>query len=87
MEKKLMSTDGLDYLFSAYDGEKIVNGTAFSRASRGIYVGGDGHIIAIMESGTRLPFYNAVAGSILQLRATKIASSASTTATNLIALV
>ena len=39
MEKVLMSTDGIDYIFSAYDGEPIVPDTPFSRPCRQIYVG------------------------------------------------
>ena len=39
MEKVLMSTDGIDYIFSAYDGEVIIPDTPFSRPCRQIYVG------------------------------------------------
>lgn len=59
--------------------------TDFTFVTRGIYVGVGGDIVIVMKSGGALTFKNAVAGSVIPVRATRV-NSTSTTATNLIGL-
>lgn len=86
MEKVLMSTDGIDYIFSAYDGEPIVPDTPFSRPCRQIYVGVGGDLKVTMESGTQLLYKNIPTPCFINIRATLV-DSASTTCTDMLALV
>lgn len=70
---------------SATHAAAITLGTAFD-CCRGIYVGGAGNLNVQLEDGsTTVVFVGAVAGSVLPVRATKVLS-ASTTASNLVAL-
>ena len=69
----------------ALDAEAIVNGTAFSRVCRGIYVGVGGIINLELEDGGTVVFKGAVAGTVIPVRAVKVLS-ATTTATDLVAL-
>jgi len=60
--------------------------TVFTRIPSAIYVGGDGDVAVVTESGDSLTFVGVTAGSTLPVRVTKI-MSAGTSATNMIALV
>lgn len=59
--------------------------TDFTYVSRGIYVGVSGDIMAVMADGTAVLFKNAVAGSILPLRCSRV-NSTGTSATNLVGI-
>lgn len=63
----------------------IVNGTNFAATSRGIWVGVAGNVNVVMEGGGTVLFTGALAGTVIPVRATQVAST-STTATNLVAL-
>jgi len=65
--------------------EAIVNGTTLTQPSRGIYVGGAGNLGCTMVNGTTALFVGLAAGQVYPIRIT-VASSATTTATNLISL-
>lgn len=69
----------------AASAEAIVNGTDFSRESAAIFVGVGGNMNVIMRDGSTVLFTGVVAGTIIPVRATQVAA-ASTTATNLVAL-
>jgi hypothetical protein len=51
---------------------------------RAIYVGGAGNIVAVVN-GVAVTFSNALAGSVIPIRATRV-NSTNTTATGLVAL-
>lgn len=53
--------------------------------TRGLYVGGAGTIVAVMGNNTAVTFANAVAGSVLPIRVTRI-NATGTTATSLVGL-
>lgn len=57
----------------------------FKRPTRGIYVGGDGDIVAVRMNGTAVTFAGAKAGTILPIAAAHV-NNTSTTATGLVAL-
>lgn len=59
--------------------------TDFSTAVRGIYVGVGGDVVVVCKEGGAVTFKNAVAGSVIPIRATRV-NSTSTTATNLVGL-
>lgn len=58
--------------------------TNFTRETRGIYVGGAGNIVAILN-GAAVTFSNVPAGAILPIRATRV-NATNTTATALVGL-
>jgi len=69
----------------AVDFAAIVNGTAFGKTCRGIYVGVAGNATVRTDAGTDVLFKGLAAGSILPVRATMVVST-NTTATDLVAL-
>jgi len=62
----------------------IVLNTPFTGVCRAIYVGGAGNATITMQNGDAIAFNGLVAGSILPVRATLVATGA--TASNLVAL-
>lgn len=54
--------------------------------TRGVYVGGDGNVVAVSEAGVAVTFANVSAGAILPIRARRI-NATGTTATGLVALI
>lgn len=66
--------------------EAIILGTPFSTPARGIYVGADGNINIVGLDGTAVVFVGARAGSVIPVGCTAV-NTASTTASNLIALI
>lgn len=54
--------------------------------TRGVYVGGNGDINAIVASGSTVLFKNVVAGTVLPIRVSRVLAAA-TTATNIVGLV
>jgi hypothetical protein len=71
----------------ATNGEAVTpsDSASFTKASRALYVGGAGTVVAVMKDGTTLTFVGVPAGAILPIRATRV-NSTSTTATNIVAL-
>ena len=61
------------------------NSVNFDSVTRGVYVGGNGNIVAVMLSGDVVTFTGVVAGTILPIRATRI-NLTGTTASNLVGL-
>ena len=61
------------------------NSTNFAVVTRGIYVGGDGNVVAIDQDDTAVTFVGCVAGTVLPIRAKRV-NSTSTTATNLVGI-
>ena len=61
------------------------NSTDLSFATRGIYVGVAGDVVAVDFENNAVTFKNAAAGSIIPIRARRI-NSTNTTATNLVAV-
>lgn len=61
--------------------EAIVNGTTLATPSRGIYVGGAGHLGCVMANGTTAFYENLVAGQVYPFRITL--ATTTTTATKL----
>jgi len=59
--------------------------TDFTWTVRGIYVGVGGDIVIVAKEGGAVTYKNAVAGSIIPVRATRV-NSTSTTATNLVGI-
>jgi len=59
--------------------------TDFTNVTRGIYVGVGGDIVIVAKEGGALTYKNALAGTIIPVRATRV-NSTSTTATNLIGI-
>ena len=70
----------------AASAEAIVNGTDFTRECSAIFVGVGGNMNVIMKDGATVLFTGVVAGTVLPIRATQVVA-ASTTATNLVALI
>lgn len=59
--------------------------TDLTAATRAIYVGVGGDVVAVTRDGTAVTFKNAAAGSTINIRARRV-NSTNTTATNLVAL-
>lgn len=59
--------------------------TGYGRVARGLYVGGAGNVVVLMESGNAVTFTGVPAGTILPLRHTRV-NSTNTTATTMTAL-
>lgn len=57
----------------------------FAATTRGLYVGGAGNAVVIMQDGTQLTLVGLVAGSIYALRLRRV-NATLTTATNLVGL-
>lgn len=55
------------------------------RLTDGVYVGGAGAVVAVLEDGSTVTFSGALAGSILPIAVRRI-NATSTVATNLVAL-
>ena len=53
--------------------------------TRGVYVGGEGDVVAVLPSGDTVTFVGVLAGSVLPI-ACKRVNSTDTTATNIVAL-
>ena len=70
----------------ASSAEAIVNDTPFSTTCSAIFVGVGGNMNVIMKDGATVMFTGVVAGTVLPIRATQVVA-ASTTATNLVALI
>ncbi len=70
----------------AYEGFAVTphDSTNFSKTTRGLYVGGTGNVVAIMD-GTAITFVGVQGGSILPIRCTRV-NSTSTTATSIVGL-
>lgn len=59
--------------------------TNFTRATRGIYVGGAGNVVVVFDDGSTATFLSVPAGLILPVRATRV-NATDTTATNMVGL-
>lgn len=53
--------------------------------TRGLYIGGDGDVVAVRADGTAVTFTGVLAGSILPINCIRV-NSTSTTATGIVAL-
>lgn len=74
-------------LVSITHGEAIApsDTVEFTNASRAIYVGAGGNLVVVLISGDELTLKNVPSGSLLPLRAKRVAST-NTTAADLVAL-
>lgn len=71
----------------AGNAEAVTIGTPLVTESRGLYIGVGGNVLVVMSpGGNQVLFKGAQAGSILPIRISSVVSSASTTATDLVAL-
>ena len=82
-----MSTRSPDSSFPAllYGAVTPHDSTNLGDLTRSIYVGGAGNVVAVMDNGNAVTFYNVPAGSILPIRVQRI-NATNTTATNIVAL-
>lgn len=79
----VVATDADPGTFSAITPSDSVD---LPSVTRGVYVGGDGNVVAVSEAGVAVTFANASAGAILPIRARRI-NATGTTATGLVALI
>lgn len=79
----VVATDADPGTFSAITPSDSVD---LPSVTRGVYVGGDGNVVAVSEAGVAVTFENVSAGAILPIRARRI-NATGTTATGLVALI
>jgi hypothetical protein len=73
---------------SAYTASAAVtpsDGTDLTNVTRALFIGGAGNLVVIDQSGNTTTFTGVLAGTILQLRVTRVKATG-TTATNIVAL-
>lgn len=58
---------------------------SFAHMTRGLYIGGDGDVVAVRSDGTAITFPGLLAGSLLPINCIRV-NSTSTTATDIVAM-
>jgi len=64
------------------------NSVNFTKVARGLYIGGAGNAVVVMENGDPILFNGLLAGTILPVRCIRVntTTGGTTTATNIVAL-
>ena len=70
------------YQFLAVTPSDTVN---LQGTTRGLYIGSDGNVVCINESGNAVTFVGLIAGTILPVQTTRV-NATNTTSTNIVAL-